>query len=234
MPSLLSIITSTDTNVRNRSLDAACLGLSLDELLRQCQQLDEYRRSCDNLYDRVRSLFFLYAIHRFHLPTQLAGRESGRIPYGGYEHMLNRRYPEAIDVFLSRLVTDGPSVSLSSALGEAYHRLAFQTLADQVRRSVRTVRGNQWMFRTGHPADVPLRIRPELLTIDESTSSYPILRERTAVRMDFTHSGWSDIFFLGMDYPEGAKVINASIDLAVRGRHQKPEPPIDCSSARHR
>ncbi|MFN9719232.1 MAG: UTP--glucose-1-phosphate uridylyltransferase, partial [Planctomycetota bacterium] len=59
--------------------------------------------------------------------------------------------------------------------------------------------------------------------------SYPILRERTAVRMDFTHSAWSDIFFLGMDFPDGAKVINASIDLAVRGRHEKPTPPIDCS-----
>ena len=226
---LLDIITSTEATTRNRSLDAACQGLSLDRLLHECQQLDDYRRSCDNLYNRVRSLFFLYAIHRFHLPTQLTGRESGRIPYAGYEHMLNRRYPEAIDVFLSRLNADGPSVSLSSAIGEAYHRLGFQTLADQVRRSVRTVRGNQWMFRTGHPADVPLRIRPELLTIDESANSYPILRERTAVRMDFTHSGWSDIFCLGMDFPEGAKVINASIDLAVRGRHQKPEPPIDCS-----
>jgi len=229
MTNLLSIITSTDADVRNRSLDADCRGLALDQLLRECQQLDDYRRGCDNLYDRVRSLFFLYAIHRFHLPTQLGGRESGRIPYGGYEHMLNRRYPEAIDVFLSCLTVDGPSVSLSSALGEAYHRLAFQTLADQVRRSVRTVRGNQWMFRTGHPADVPLRIRPELLKIDDAIGGYPVLRERTAVRMDFTHSGWSDIFFLGMDYPEGAKVINASIDLAVRGRHQKPEPPIDCS-----
>ena len=226
---LLDFITSPDIAVRNRSLDAACLGLSLGELLNECQQLDAFRRRCDNLYDRVRCLFFLYAIHRFHLPTQLAGHESGHIPYGGYEYMLNRRYPEAIDVFLQKLQQDGPSVSLSSALGEAYHRLAFQTLADQVRRSVRTVRGNQWMFRTGHPADVPLRIRPELLTIDEHTNSFPILRERTAVRMDLTHSGWSDIFFLGMDYPEGAKVINASIDLAVRGRHQKPEPPIDCS-----
>ena len=226
---LLSIITSTDAATRNRSLDAECKGLTLGQLLRECRELDEYRRTCENLYDRVRSLFFLYAIHRFHLPTQLAGKESGRIPYGGYEHMLNRRYPEALDVFLGKLEQDGPSVSLSSALGEAYHRLAFQTLADQVRRSVRTVRGNQWMFRTGHPADVPLQIRPELLQINETTNSYPVLRERTAVRMDFSHSGWSDIFFLGMDYPEGAKVINASIDLAVRGRHEKPTPPIDCS-----
>ena len=229
MINLVSIITATDPAIRNRSLDTECRGLSLDQMLAECRELDEFRRRCDNLYDRVRTLFFLYAIHRFHLPNRLVGRESGRIPFGGYEHMLNLRYPEAIEVFLASLVEDGPSVSLSSALGEAYHRLAFQTLADQVRRSVRTVRGNQWMFRTGHPADVPLRIRPELLHLDQNTISYPILRERTAVRMDFSHSGWSDIFFLSMDYPEGAKVINASIDLAVRGRHQQPEPPIECS-----
>ena len=229
MIKLLSIITSADPAIRNRSLDAECRSLSLDQLLSECRELDEFRRRCDNLYDRVRALFFLYAIHRFHLPNQLIERESGRIPFGGYEHMLNRRYPEAIEVFLMALAVDGPSVSLSSALGEAYHRLAFQTLADQVRRSVRTVRGNQWMFRTGHPDEVPLRIRPELLQIGPNTNSFPILRERTAVRMDFSHSGWSDIFFLSMDFPEGAKVINASIDLAVRGRHQQPEPPIDCS-----
>ena len=229
MTSLLSIITSSESAVRNRSLDEVCRGLSRDRLLDECRQLDEFRRRCDNLYDRVRSLFFLYAIHRFHLPSQLAGRESGRISPVGYEQMLSRRYPEAIDVFLSSLVEDGPSISLSSALAEAYHKLAFQTLSDQVRRSVRTVRGNQWMFRTGHPADVPLQLRPELLRIDPGANCYPVLRERTAVRMDFSHSGWSDIFFLGMDYPEGAKVINASIDLAIRGRQQKPEPPIDCS-----
>ncbi len=229
MTNLLSIITSTEPAIRNRSLDAECRRLTLDQLLRESQELDQFRRRSENLYDRVRALFFLYAIHRFHLPTQLVGRESGRIPFAGYEHMLQRRYPEALEVFLSCLQENGPSISLSSALGEAYHRLAFQTLADQVRRSVRTFRGNQWMFRTGHPADVPLRIRPELLQLNPETNSYPILRERTAVRMDLSHSGWSDIFFLSMDYPEGAKVINASIDLAVRGRHQKPEPPIDCS-----
>lgn len=229
MTNLLSIITSQDSAVRNRSLDAECRELSLNQLLHECQQLDDFRRQCDNLYERVRALFFLYAIHRFHLPPLLVGRESGRIPFAGHEHMLKRRYPEAIEVFLASLNQDGPSISLSSALGEAYHRMAFQTLADQVRRSVRTVRGNQWMFRTGHPADVPLRIRPELLRIDPTTNCYPVMRERTAVRMDFSHSGWSDIFFLSMDYPEGAKVINASIDLAVRGRHQRPEPPIECS-----
>lgn len=223
------IITSSDPALRDRSLEELCGGRSAAELLAECDRLDQFRRRSENLYERVRALFFLYAIHRFHLPPHLNGRESGTIPYHGYAQLLSRRFPEAIDVFLTRQKSDGPSVSLSSALADAYHRLAFQTLADQVRRSVRTVRGNQWMFRTGHPADVPLRIRPELLRIGTSISGYPILRERTAVRMDFSHSGWSDIFFLGMDFPEGARVINASVDLAVRGRHQSPEPPIDCS-----
>ncbi|MFK7821500.1 MAG: UTP--glucose-1-phosphate uridylyltransferase, partial [Planctomycetaceae bacterium] len=229
MTDLLEIITSGDPATRDCSLDSACEGMSADTLLEQCQQLDRFRRTSENLYERVRSLFFLNAIYRFHLPSRLVGRESGSIPFGGYENLLRRRFPEAIDAFLVTQEADGPSVTLASALAEAYHHLAFQTLADQVRRSVRTVRGNQWMFRTGHPADVPLRIQKELLRFDPDMRAYPVLRERTAVRMDFSHSGWSDIFFLGMDFPEGARVINASVDLAVRGRHQKPVPPIDVS-----
>jgi hypothetical protein len=229
MTDLLQIITSTDPAVRDQSLDSACEGLSADQLLEACAGLDGFRRSCDNLYERVRSLFFLNAIYRFHLPDLLVGKESGSIPFGGYENLLSRRFPEAIDSFLKAQSVDGPSVTLSSALAEAYHHLAFQTLANQVRRSVRTVRGNQWMFRTGHPADIPLRIQKPLLKLSDATRAYPVLRERTAVRMDFSHSGWSDIFFLGMDFPEGARVINASVDLAVRGRHQKPIPPIDTS-----
>ena len=229
MTDLLQIITSADAATRDHSLDSACQGLTADQLLHQCSQLDAFRRTCDNLYERVRSLFFLNAIYRFHLPARLVGRESGVIPFGGYENLLSRRFPEAIDAFLGAQEQDGPSVTLASALAEAYHHLAFQTLADQVRRSVRTVRGNQWMFRTGHPADVPLRVQKPLLQLNPDTRAYPVLRERTAVRMDFSHSGWSDIFFLGMDFPEGARVINASVNLAVRGRHAKPVPPIDVS-----
>src|SRR5262249_42242541 len=134
-------------------------------------------------------------------------------------------FEEAIDNFLSVQQTEGPSDSISSALSTAYHRLAFQTLANQVRRSVRSVRGNQWMFRMGHPADQPLRFRPELTS--KTDGAYPILRERTPVRMDLTHSAWSDIFFLGMDFPEGAKVLNVSIDLGVHGRDALPRPPVE-------
>ena len=50
-----------------------------------------------------------------------------------------------------------------------------------------------------------------------SNGDSPWLIEQTAVRMDLSHSSWSDIFFLAMDRPELATVINTSIDLAVRG-----------------
>ena len=233
-PDLIRIITATEPALRNQSLEGACANLSLEELLRECASLDDFRRHSENLYERVRALFFLYAIHRFHLPAKLQGaaRLTDRaarslIPFKGYEHLLQRRFEEAIDHFLAVQQAEGPSDAISSALAAAYHRVAFQTLADQVRRSVRSVRGNQWMFRMGHPADHPLRLRPVLLRPNPGDGTYPILRECTPVRMDLTHCGWSDIFFLGMDFPEGAKVLNVSIDLGVHGRDAAPRPPVE-------
>jgi hypothetical protein len=222
---LTTIITSGDPDTRNRSLDAFCRTATLAELLHECAALNALRRSSENLYERVRACFFLYAIYRFHMPSKPGVRGVGLVPFEGYEHLLNRRFEEAIQVFQATQEQEGPSDGLCSALAAAFHRLGFQTLADQVRRSVRSVRGNQWMFRVGHPADQPLRVRPELLR-RVGDGPYPILCESTPVRMDLSHSAWSDIFFLGMDFPEGARVLNISIDLAVRGRDPEPRPPV--------
>jgi hypothetical protein len=224
---LRNLITSADPAIRDTPLEVACRPASLDELLNECADLDDFRRRADNLYERVRSLFFLYAVHRFHLPARAELARVGRIPFAGHERLLKRRFDEAISLFLDAARRDGPSDALCSALAEAYHGLGFQTLADQVRRSVRGVRGNQWMFRCSHPADHPLRIRPELRRRAGPGDPFPVLRECTPVRMDLSHSAWSDIFFLGMDYPEGARVLNVSIDLGVRGRDAAPRPPIE-------
>lgn len=138
-----------------------------------------------------------------------------------------RRFEESIDLFLKIQATEGANEGISSGLADAYYRLAFQTLADQVRSSVRSTVGNKWMFRTGHPSDQPLKIRTELLT--KFNGLYPCLHESTPVRMDLSHSGWSDIFFLGMDYPEGARVLNISVDLCIRdlSSGKRPSPPIE-------
>ncbi|MBE2225592.1 MAG: UTP--glucose-1-phosphate uridylyltransferase, partial [Anaerolineae bacterium] len=174
MSQLIEIITSSDPAIRNLSLDAFCREATLAELQDECAALDTFRRQSDNLYERVRALFFLYAIHRFHLPEKEGMIASGHIPFDGYMHLLKRRFEEAIDVFLSTQQEDGANDSISSALAAAYHSLGFQTLADQVRRSVRSVRGNQWMFRIGHPEDHPLRVRPELC--QKQGGLFPILR----------------------------------------------------------
>jgi UTP--glucose-1-phosphate uridylyltransferase len=223
---LWSIITSSEPEVRNRSLDAFCRVASAEQLLSEMRDLEQRRQTSENLYERVRTLFFLYAIHRFHLPAKIVNRSRTLIPFSGYEKLLRRRYEEAISVFLAASETAGPSDGLCSALAAAYRGLGFQTLADQVRLSVRSVRGNQWMFRTGHPADYALRIRPELLRRNVG-APFPILHESTPVRMDLSHSGWSDIFFLGMDLPEWARVVNVSIDLAVRGSNSCVKPPVE-------
>jgi hypothetical protein len=223
---LTDVITSHDTETRNRSLDALCRAATLEELQMECDALDRFRRSSDNLYERVRALFFLYAIHRFHIPSKALGISRSLIPFAGYTNLLKRRFEEALDIFLAVQAAAGPSAALSSALAAGYRSLGFQTLADQVRRSVRSVRGNRWMFRAAHPEDAPLRIRPELLNRQAKDQLFPVLSEATPVRMDLSHSGWSDIFFLGMDYPEGARVLNISIDLSAH-RGDVPKPPVE-------
>ncbi|MHB1317828.1 MAG: UTP--glucose-1-phosphate uridylyltransferase, partial [Anaerolineae bacterium] len=163
---LLETITATEGAIRDRSVDELCAPLTLADLAAECASLDVFRRSCPNLFERVRAIAFLYAIYRFHLPLRLAGSAPGRIPYNGYVHLLDRRFEEAIDAFLCEAQIHGHSEAVSSALALAYHQLAFQTLADQVRSSVRSFAGNRWMFRMGHPADHPLRIVPTLLAPD--------------------------------------------------------------------
>ncbi|HEV7298279.1 MAG TPA: UTP--glucose-1-phosphate uridylyltransferase [Tepidisphaeraceae bacterium] len=227
-PNLIHVITSEKAEVRDQSLLGLLEHATVDDLLQHASELDAFRRTSTNLYQQVRALFFLYSIYRYVLPARLpSSGAAGSIPYAGYQQLLNRRFEEAIETFVGAQAANGPSDQLASALAAAYKDLGFQTLANQVRRSVRSVRGNQWMFRITHPLDQPLRVRPELLSTDPATGLFPLLMEQTPVRMDLTHSAWSDIFFLGMDYPSGAKVLNVSIDLAVHGRDAATTPPVE-------
>lgn len=223
---LVQVILATNPAVRDTSLEAVCKSMSLEALLAECEALDAFRRESANLYERVRALFFLYALYRFYIPAKLPQDSVGAVvSFEAHTHLLERRFAECLDHFLEDKARDGISDAVCSALAKAYYQLGIQNLADQVRASVRAVRGNQWMFRTGSCEDYPLRIRPEL--IEECQGATPIIHETTAVRMDLTHSAWSDIFFLGMDYPSGARVLNISVDLAVHGRDPETRPPVE-------
>ena len=231
----IETLLADDPAVFDRPVEALVSGRSLDALLADCDALEAFWPETDNLYLRVRALIFLYHLHRFSLPALV---EAGAfpeglapadlapcpIPHDAHRAIQLRNFAEAIE----RLLAHGPkarlNLTLNSGLATAYHALALQNLANQVRRSVREEVGNQWMFRIGHPDDYPLRIRRALLG-EGSNGAAPWLIEQTAVRMDLSHSSWSDIFFLGMDRPEFAKVINVSIDLAMTGSETGPVPP---------
>ncbi|MDZ7636869.1 MAG: UTP--glucose-1-phosphate uridylyltransferase [Bryobacterales bacterium] len=226
MSRLVGLITAAGEALRDEPLSRFCSGATAEDLFTECGALDAFQNASSNLYERVRAQFFLSAIYRYYLPPLLETAQGGVIPHDGIHYLLERRFEEAIRSFQQALSSDGASESLATALAAAYHGLGFQTLADQVRRSVRLVSGNRWMFRMGHPLDHPLTLHEELLK--PSAGAYPTLAESTPVRMDLSHSGWSDIFFLGMDYPQGARVLNVSIDLSVRDRagDRSPRPPI--------
>src|SRR5436190_12580421 len=45
--------------------------------------------------------------------------------------------------------------------------------------------------------------------------------------MDLSHSAWSALFFLRIDVPDGARVLNVPINLGVHGRDASPKPPVE-------
>jgi hypothetical protein len=222
---LIGTILATDPAVRDRPVEDLIVGLSTAEVLACCDDLDAFRRVATNLYEQVRAAIFLHWLYRYRVQEAPDLPATGVIPHRGVMDLLERRFEPAIATFRAAMAADGPSSALASALAHAYAEVTFQILADQVRRSVRSCAGNRWMFRVGTAGEHPLRVVPALLRRHDG--HFSILVERTPVRLDLSHSAWSDIFFLGMDYPEGARVLNISVDLAVHTRHDRTIPPIE-------
>ena len=224
---LIATITAREPALRDRSLAEMLAGAGTADVRRIADEVEAFRQDAVNLYERVRASMFLHALYRYHLQDAGDVPPGGTIPFDGFMDLMERRYEQAIAAFRGVVDRDGLDGSLASALASAYEKITYQTLADQVRRSVRGCKGNRWMFRVGQVDEHPIRVHPRLLRRDSDDALFPILVERTPVRLDLSHSAWSDIFFLGMDYPEGARVLNISVDLGVHGRDAMPSPPIE-------
>src|SRR5512140_891546 len=93
---LIDIIESADPAIRDTAIDRWCTGRSAAALLTASAELDAYRRRETNLYRRVRALFFIAAIHRYHLPACPELPRPGRVPFPSFRHLLERRFEEAI------------------------------------------------------------------------------------------------------------------------------------------
>ena len=200
---------------------------SLATLLAECAALDRFRRAQRQPL-RARARAVLPLRHPPLPPARQARRARGAalIPFDGYEHLLHRRFEEAIDDLPGRARRATARATPSPA------RWPRPTTASASRR---------WPTRCA-AACAPCAAtsgcsasatRPttrcasgrELLRARRGDGSVPDpARDARPVRMDLTHSGWSDIFFLGMDFPEGARVLNVSIDLA-RARPRRRAAP---------
>jgi len=160
---LIETIAGDEPEVRDRSVRELVRDASLAEKLQACEELEAFRRECGNLYQRVRASLFLQAIYRYDVQEDPSLALTGLIPFDGFLDLMERRYEQAIASFRRESREGSPNGAICSALAQAYDQLAFQTLADQVRRSVRSCQGNRWMFRVGGVEEHPLRIHTRLL-----------------------------------------------------------------------
>ena len=196
---------------------------------RNASALDTYRRTSSNLHSRVRALFFSTPCTDFTFPIACpkVRTASCRLTDIIICFRADSRKRSTFSSTHQRS-TWVRAMRSPAPLATAYKELGLRNPRQSgPPESVRSVRGNQWMFprrprRRSTAFDLPRIARSR-----RHTALYPVLTEKTPVRMDLTHSAWSDIFFLGMDFPEGARVLNVSIDLAVRGRDRAPKPPVE-------
>jgi hypothetical protein len=230
MNQLVETIISSDDNVRNRSISVLLDGKGVDGLFNDAFELDGFRRSSDNLYHKVRASLFLYVLYRFYLQENVEIPQFGTIPFKGVLCLCERDFEGALALFLPDVKREGKrNGAVVSAIAATYHKLSFQYLLHQVKRSISECRENHHLYHISGLSDYPYSVPLEYTTVD-SRGGYPVGVDRSPVRLDPSHSGWSDIFFLGMDFPEGARVVNISVNLKVHGADADLQPPCECYS----
>ena len=151
-------------------------------------------------------LAFLHAIYRYEIQEDPSIKAAGMIPFDGFMDMMGRRYEQAITAFRRALTDSGPNGGdLHAAPRRLTIRLPSRRLPTRSGGRPCNCQGTRWhvpgwRHRRTSPAD-----HSRLLEDASRTHGlYPILdRGRMPGRLDLSHIAWSDIFFLGMDYPEG-------------------------------
>ncbi len=226
---LINTIISENAALRNRSAHVFLQYMGIDELLQTAAELEGFRKSSGNLYHKVRASLFLFVTYRYYLEKNKEVRQQGEIPFDGVKAAFARDFEKAIDLYLDEINNKGNRNSaIFSAIADSYYKLSFKYLLDQVKLSISRRNGNYHLYNMNWLDDYPFSVPSELITPDAETGLYPVGVDVSPVRLDPSHSGWSDIFFLGMDFPEGARVVNLSVDLRIHGRNGPVLPPCEC------
>ena len=226
---LIKTIISEDPALRNRSVRVLLQDMDIDELLHTAGELEDFRTSCGNLYHKVRASLFLFVTYRYYLGNNIDVCPQGQIPFKGVKAAFARDFETAIDLYLDEIRNKGKRNSaLFSAIADSYYKLTFKYLLDQVKLSISLCSENYHLYHMNGLDEYPFTVPAELITPDAETGRYPVGVDVSPVRLDPSHSGWSDIFFLAMDFPEGARVVNMSVNLRIHGSKDQVLPPCEC------
>jgi len=227
---LIETIVTEDNSLRNRSINYLLQNKNKDELLRFAEELEAFRKDSSNLYHKVRASLFLFAIYRFYLQESKEIKPCGRIPFEGIKAVRHKNFEESIAIYLKEIKNGNLNGAICSAIAHSYYKQSFKYLLEQVKLSISHCKENSSLFDIEGLDDYPYRVSEKLTTPDPETGLYPVGVDTTPVRIDPSHSEWSDIFFLGMDFPEGARVINISVNLGIHGGEAPIKPPCECYS----
>src|SRR3954449_7540891 len=104
---LIETIRSADPSVRDRSVRQLITGAEPTEVLRACDELERFRQTAENLYERVRASMFLHAIYRYALQEAAELRDTGHIPFDGFKDLMERRFEQAIGSFRAAMAREG-------------------------------------------------------------------------------------------------------------------------------
>ena len=223
---LIETITSSDITIRNRSIRDLLQNKDKNQLIKFAGELESFRLRSENLYHKVRASLFLFVIYRFYLQLSSEIPSHGKIPFKGITAAFERNFEKAIDIYLTDIKSnDKLNSTICSAISDSYYKIAFKYLLDQVKSSISHCRENYHLYNITDLNEYPFSVSPHMTTADSSTGSYPVGIDVAPVRLDPSHSGWSDIFFLGMDFPQGARVVNLSVDLRIHGTKEPILPP---------
>ncbi|MBI4654147.1 MAG: UTP--glucose-1-phosphate uridylyltransferase [Nitrospirae bacterium] len=226
---LIETITNKDDTICNRSINSLLQNKNKDELLKCAEELEVFRKTSTNLYHKVRALLFLFVLYRFYLQMNEEVIQHGKIPFEGVKAALGRDFEKSIEIYLKEITENcSYNSAIFSAIADSYHRLSFKYLLDQVKLSISYCNENFHLFNIKGLNEYPYSVPAELIISDPASGLYPVGFDASPVRLDPSHSGWSDIFFLGMDFPEGARVVNISVDLKIHGSEGDILPPCEC------
>jgi galactokinase/mevalonate kinase-like predicted kinase len=222
---LIETIVSEDETCRHRPINILLQDKNRNDLLRLAEELERFRTSTENLYHKVRASLFLFVIYRFYLQKNSEVLQHGKIPFEGVRASFERDFEKAIEIYLS---SGNYNSAVFSAIADSYYKVSFKYLLDQVKLSISHRSENYHLYNITNLDDYPFSVPEEVTIPDDETDLYPVGMDASPVRLDPSHSEWSDIFFLGMDFPEGARVINLSVNLSVHGSGNPVLPPCEC------